>query len=65
MKMIDESARIYADIDEVMANRSGLVAMVHTLNQRVCIKGRRHCGFARAYPRGTRDNAVGTGWKSI
>ncbi len=38
-KVIDEIPGAYKDIDEVMANQSDLVEVVHTLKQVVCIKG--------------------------
>jgi len=38
-KVIDEIPAAYKDIDEVMANQSDLVEIVHTLKQVVCIKG--------------------------
>ena len=31
--------RAYKDIDEVMANQTDLVEVVHTLKQVVCVKG--------------------------
>ena len=37
--VIDEIPGAYKDIDEVMANQSDLVEMVHTLKQVMCIKG--------------------------
>ena len=37
--VIDEIPGAYKDIDEVMANQSDLVDVVHTLRQVVCIKG--------------------------
>ena len=37
--VIDEIPGAYKDIDEVMANQSDLVEVVHTLKQVVCIKG--------------------------
>ncbi len=38
-KVIDEIPGAYKDIDEVMANQSDLVEVVHTLKQVVCVKG--------------------------
>ncbi len=38
-KVIDEIPAAYKDIDEVMANQSDLVEVVHTLKQVVCVKG--------------------------
>ncbi|MDH3466363.1 MAG: RtcB family protein [Gammaproteobacteria bacterium] len=37
--IIDEIPGAYKDIDEVMANQSDLVEVVHTLKQQVCVKG--------------------------
>ncbi len=37
--VIDEIPNAYKDIDEVMANQSDLVEVVHTLKQVMCIKG--------------------------
>ena len=37
--VVDEIPSAYKDIDEVMANQSDLVEVVHTLRQVVCIKG--------------------------
>lgn len=37
--VIDEIPSAYKDIDEVMANQSDLVEVVHTLKQVMCIKG--------------------------
>ncbi len=37
--VLDEIPGAYKDIDEVMANQSDLVEIVHTLKQVVCIKG--------------------------
>lgn len=37
--IIDEIPSAYKDIDEVMANQSDLVEVVHTLKQVICIKG--------------------------
>ena len=37
--VIDEIPGAYKDIDEVMANQSDLVEVVHTLKQLVCVKG--------------------------
>lgn len=37
--VIDEIPAAYKDIDEVMANQSDLVEVVHTLKQIMCIKG--------------------------
>jgi tRNA-splicing ligase RtcB len=37
--VIDEIPGAYKDIDEVMANQSDLVDIVHTLKQVVCVKG--------------------------
>lgn len=37
--IIDEIPAAYKDIDEVMANQTDLVDVVHTLHQIVCIKG--------------------------
>ena len=37
--VVDEIPGAYKDIDEVMANQSDLVEVVHTLKQVVCIKG--------------------------
>jgi tRNA-splicing ligase RtcB (3'-phosphate/5'-hydroxy nucleic acid ligase) len=37
--VIDEIPGAYKDIDEVMANQSDLVEVVHTLKQVVCVKG--------------------------
>ena len=36
--MIDEIPGAYKDIDEVMANQTDLVEVVHTLKQVVCVK---------------------------
>jgi len=38
-KVIDEIPGAYKSIDEVMANQSDLVEIVHTLKQVVCVKG--------------------------
>ncbi len=38
-KVIDEIPGAYKSIDEVMANQSDLVEVVHTLKQVVCVKG--------------------------
>ncbi|MSQ50434.1 MAG: RtcB family protein [Betaproteobacteria bacterium] len=37
--VLDEIPAAYKDIDEVMANQSDLVEVVHTLKQIVCVKG--------------------------
>ena len=37
--VLDEIPAAYKDIDEVMANQSDLVEIVHTLKQLVCVKG--------------------------
>jgi tRNA-splicing ligase RtcB len=37
--VVDEIPAAYKDIDEVMANQSDLVDLVHTLKQVVCVKG--------------------------
>jgi tRNA-splicing ligase RtcB (3'-phosphate/5'-hydroxy nucleic acid ligase) len=37
--VIDEIPGAYKDIDEVMANQSDLVDVVHTLKQVICVKG--------------------------
>jgi tRNA-splicing ligase RtcB len=37
--VVDEIPAAYKDIDEVMANQSDLVDVVHTLKQVVCVKG--------------------------
>jgi tRNA-splicing ligase RtcB len=37
--VVDEIPAAYKDIDEVMANQTDLVEVVHTLKQVVCIKG--------------------------
>ena len=37
--VIDEIPGAYKDIDQVMANQSDLVAVVHTLKQVLCVKG--------------------------
>ena len=37
--VIDEIPGAYTPIDEVMANQSDLVDVVHTLRQVVCVKG--------------------------
>ena len=37
--IIDEIPSAYKDIDQVMANQSDLVEVVHTLKQVVCVKG--------------------------
>ncbi len=37
--VLDEIPGAYKDIDEVMANQSDLVEVVHTLNQVLCVKG--------------------------
>lgn len=37
--VIDEIPGAYKDIDQVMANQSDLVEVVHTLKQVVCVKG--------------------------
>jgi len=37
--VIDEIPAAYKDIDEVMANQSDLVEVVHTLKQVICVKG--------------------------
>jgi tRNA-splicing ligase RtcB len=37
--VIDEIPGAYKDIDEVMANQSDLVEVVHTLKQVLCVKG--------------------------
>lgn len=36
--VLDEIPAAYKDIDEVMANQSDLVEIVHTLKQVVCVK---------------------------
>ena len=38
-KVIDEIPAAYKDIDEVMANQTDLVEVVHTLKQVLCVKG--------------------------
>jgi tRNA-splicing ligase RtcB len=38
-RVLDEIPGAYKDIDEVMANQSDLVEVVHTLKQVICIKG--------------------------
>jgi tRNA-splicing ligase RtcB len=37
--VLDEIPGAYKDIDEVMANQTDLVEVVHTLKQVVCVKG--------------------------
>jgi tRNA-splicing ligase RtcB len=37
--VIDEIPGAYKNIDEVMANQSDLVEVVHTLKQVICVKG--------------------------
>lgn len=37
--VVDEIPAAYKDIDEVMANQSDLVQVVHTLKQVLCVKG--------------------------
>ena len=37
--VVDEIPSAYKDIDEVMANQSDLIEVVHTLKQVLCIKG--------------------------
>jgi tRNA-splicing ligase RtcB len=37
--VIDEIPSAYKDIDQVMANQSNLVEILHTLKQILCIKG--------------------------
>jgi tRNA-splicing ligase RtcB len=37
--VVDEIPAAYKDIDEVMANQSDLVEVVHTLKQVICVKG--------------------------
>ncbi len=37
--VIDEAPGAYKDIDQVMANQTDLVDIVHTLKQVVCVKG--------------------------
>ena len=37
--VLDEIPAAYKDIDQVMANQSDLVEVVHTLKQVVCVKG--------------------------
>jgi len=37
--VIDEIPGAYKDIDQVMANQSDLVEVVHTLKQVLCVKG--------------------------
>jgi len=37
--VLDEIPGAYKDIDEVMANQSDLVEVVHTLKQVICVKG--------------------------
>ena len=37
--VVDEIPGAYKDIDEVMANQSDLVEVVHTLKQVLCVKG--------------------------
>ena len=37
--VIDEIPGAYKNIDEVMANQSDLVDVVHTLKQVICVKG--------------------------
>jgi tRNA-splicing ligase RtcB len=37
--VLDEIPGAYKDIDEVMANQSDLVDVVHTLKQVLCVKG--------------------------
>ena len=38
-KVIDEIPAAYKDIDQVMANQTDLVDIVHTLKQVLCVKG--------------------------
>ncbi len=38
-KVLDEIPAAYKDIDEVMANQTDLVDIVHTLKQTLCVKG--------------------------
>ena len=38
-KVLDEIPQAYKDIDEVMANQTDLVEVVHTLKQVLCVKG--------------------------
>ena len=37
--VLDEIPGAYKDIDEVMANQSDLVEVMHTLKQVLCVKG--------------------------
>jgi len=37
--IIDEIPDAYKDIDQVMANQTDLVEVVHTLKQIICVKG--------------------------
>lgn len=37
--VVDDIPSAYKDIDEVMANQSDLVEVMHTLKQVVCVKG--------------------------
>ena len=37
--VIDEIPSAYKDIDQVMANQSDLIEIIHTLKQILCIKG--------------------------
>jgi len=37
--VLDEIPGAYKDIDEVMANQSDLVEVVHSLKQVLCVKG--------------------------
>jgi tRNA-splicing ligase RtcB len=37
--VLDEIPGAYKDIEEVMANQSDLVEVVHTLKQVLCVKG--------------------------
>jgi tRNA-splicing ligase RtcB len=37
--VVDEIPSAYKDIDEVMANQTDLIEVVHTLKQVMCIKG--------------------------
>ncbi len=37
--VLDEIPGAYKDIDEVMANQSDLVEVLHTLKQVLCVKG--------------------------
>ncbi len=37
--VLDEIPGAYKDIDEVMANQSDLVEVLHTLKQIICVKG--------------------------